>query len=134
VWQTPIGDGARAHPLLEGLKLGPLGTGSRASAIVSKGGLVFVTESSGGLGTAEALKVGDRPLSTLTPEPPLLRVYDKANGQLVWQTELPVRIAASPMTYLHQGRQFLVMAIGSGAAAEIIAYALPSRTASTVRH
>jgi hypothetical protein len=31
------------------------------------------------------------------------------------------------MTYLHQGRQFLAMAVGAGPEAEIVAYALPQR-------
>ena len=30
-WQVPLGDGTRNHPLLKDLKLGPLGTGVRAT-------------------------------------------------------------------------------------------------------
>jgi glucose dehydrogenase len=123
-WQAPVGNGPREHPLLKSLGLGPLGSGARASAVVTAS-LLFVTESSGGLGAGEVLPVGDRPLSNLPPEPPKVRAFDKATGQLVWERELPVRIAASPMTYMHQGKQYLVMAIGSGAEAELIAFALP---------
>ncbi|MGE3511709.1 MAG: hypothetical protein AB7N65_22795, partial [Vicinamibacterales bacterium] len=89
------------------------------------GSLLFVTEIGAGLGVGEALKVGDRPLSTLTPDPPMLRAFDKATGDLLWETALPQRPAGSPMTFLHQGRQYVAMAIGGGTDAEVVAYALP---------
>ena len=56
----------------------------------------------------------------------MFRAFDKAIGALVWQTELPLRPVASPMTYRHRGRQYIVMAGGSGLDADIVAYALPS--------
>ena len=36
----------------------------------------------------------------------------------------PARPLASPMTYLHQGKQYIVVAAGSGHDAELIAFAL----------
>ena len=39
-------------------------------------------------------------------------------------TALPSRPLASPMTYLHQGKQYVVVAAGSGTTAELIAFAL----------
>jgi len=122
-WRVPLGDGPRNHPLLKDLKLNRLGSMMRGAAIVT-GSVLFVNEIGAGLGVGEALKVGDRPLSTLTLDPPMFRAFDKATGDLVWETELPLRPAASPMTYLHQGRQFVAMAAGGGTDAGIIAYAL----------
>lgn len=122
-WRVPLGDGPRNHPLLKDLKLGRLGSMMRGAVIVT-GSLLFANEIGAGLGVGEALKVGDRPLSTLTPDPPMFRAFDKATGELVWETELPIRPAASPMTYLHQGRQYVAMAAGGGTDAGIIAYAL----------
>ena len=55
----------------------------------------------------------------------MFRAFDKATGALVWETELPLRPAASPMTYRHRGRQYIVMAVGGTVEAELVAYALP---------
>ena len=123
-WQVPVGDGPRNHPLLKDLNLGPLGAGTRNNPLVTAT-LLFISQWSGGLGGGENLAVGGRPLSKLEPEVPMFRAFDKATGALVWQTELPLRPAASPMTYRHGGRQYIVMAGGSGLDAEIVAYALP---------
>ena len=124
-WQVPVGDGPRNHPLLKDLNLGPLGTGTRNNPLVTAT-LLFISQWSGGLGGGENLAVGGRPLSKLEPEVPMFRAFDKATGALVWQTELPIRPAASPMTYRHGGRQYIVIAGGGGLDAEIVAYALPS--------
>jgi quinoprotein glucose dehydrogenase len=123
-WQVPIGDGPRDHPLLKDLHLGPLGNGSRGSPLVTPT-LLFVSQASGGLGRGEALKVGGRDLTPQTPEPPKFRAFDKSSGELVWDVELPVGPAAAPMTYSYGGKQYVVMAIGGGLDAELIAFALP---------
>jgi quinoprotein glucose dehydrogenase len=43
----------------------------------------------------------------------------------VWETELPGGTSAAPMTYMVNGKQYLVMAIGGNIRAELIAFALP---------
>ena len=58
-------------------------------------------------------------------EAPSLRAYDKATGEMIWKMDLPLG-PSTPMTYLHQGRQYVVMATGGGAQAEVIALALPA--------
>jgi len=55
---------------------------------------------------------------------PALLAIDKATGQLVARHEIPLGPSA-PMTYLHQRRQYIAMATGAGARAEIVAFALP---------
>jgi quinoprotein glucose dehydrogenase len=122
-WQVPIGDGPRDHPLLKDLHLGPLGNGSRGSPLVTAT-LLFVSQAGGGLGRGEALKVGGRDLTPQPPEPPKFRAFDKSNGELVWDYELPVGPAAAPMTYSYGGKQYVVMAIGGGLDAELIAFTL----------
>jgi quinoprotein glucose dehydrogenase len=126
-WQVPLGDGPRDHPLLKDLHLGKLGNGARGNPLVTAT-LLFVSQASGGLGRGETLKVGDRELSRLDPETPKFRAFDKRTGELVWEKELPVGPAASPMTYSYGGRQYLVVAAGGGLQAELIAYALPETT------
>jgi quinoprotein glucose dehydrogenase len=57
-------------------------------------------------------------------EPPVLRAFDKATGAVVHETELPVRPSGTPMTYMAEGRQFIVMAYGAGDEAGLIGLAL----------
>jgi quinoprotein glucose dehydrogenase len=59
----------------------------------------------------------------------LLRAYDKDTGEdIEGRIEMPARQTGSPMTYLHNGKQYIVVAVsrsGANASAELIAYALP---------
>jgi glucose dehydrogenase len=67
--------------------------------------------------------VAGRPLGAgVAPEPIKLRAYDKITGALVWEFLPPTRPMASPMTYTYLGVQYLVVATGSGASAELIAF------------
>lgn len=125
-WMTAVGDGPRAHPLLKDLNLPPLGAPWRNAPLVTRS-LLFIANGQGNLGGGRNLPVGGRPLSTGVPAEPIkLRAYDKATGALVWDFAPPSRPLASPMTYLHQGVQYLVVATGSGASAELIAFSLGS--------
>ena len=50
----------------------------------------------------------------------------KATGDVVWETELPSATTSGPMTYLHQGRQYVVVAVGArNHPGEWVALALP---------
>jgi quinoprotein glucose dehydrogenase len=124
-WQVPLGDGPRRHPLLGPLNLGPLGHGARSSPLVTAS-LLFVSQFSGGLGRATPLPVGERPLSQLPPETPKLRAFDKRNGELLWEKDVPGP-AGAPMTYLAGGRQYVVIAVGGGLNSELISFALRSQ-------
>ena len=54
------------------------------------------------------------------------RAYDKATGQVLWETELPAGTTGAPMTYMFRGKQYIVLAIGSREhAAEYVALSLP---------
>ena len=45
---------------------------------------------------------------------------------MVWETELPAGTTGAPMTYMHQGKQYIVVAIGGREQPpELIAFALP---------
>jgi quinoprotein glucose dehydrogenase len=55
----------------------------------------------------------------------LLRAYDKLTGEDVGAVEMPNKQTGSPMTYVIDGRQFIVLAVSGSDGAEIIAYALP---------
>ena len=55
----------------------------------------------------------------------LLRAYDKATGADIGVVDMPARQTGSPMTYLVNGRQYIVLAVSGDNGAELIAYALP---------
>ena len=61
---------------------------------------------------------------------PLLHAYDKKTGEDIAQLPLPGMQTAVPMTYLHQGRQFILVAVGAnaqaGTTAQLVAFALPA--------
>ncbi|HYB94677.1 MAG TPA: PQQ-binding-like beta-propeller repeat protein [Vicinamibacterales bacterium] len=124
-WTTAIGDGPRNHPLLKELNLPPLGAAIRNAVLVTKS-LLFVAMGSPNLGGGQNLPVGGRPLSKPILEPTRLRAYDKATGAPLWEFDPQARPMAAPMTYLHQGRQYIVVAAGAGSNAELIAFALAS--------
>jgi quinoprotein glucose dehydrogenase len=125
-WASPLGDGPRDHPLLKELNLPPLGAGLRGAPLVTRT-LLFVAMGQGGLGGGQNLPVGGRPLGgPRPPEPVKLYAFDKATGRQVWEMTPPRAPLASPMTYLFEGKQYLVMAAGSGATAELIAFSLGS--------
>ena len=55
-----------------------------------------------------------------------IRVLDKATGATIWETEMPAGATGAPMTYMHDGKQYVVMAIGGQKyPAEFVAYSLP---------
>jgi quinoprotein glucose dehydrogenase len=104
-WKVPFGDlpSLRQHPALKDVKLPyRLGAPGAPGAIVTAGGLVFV----GG---------GDA----------ALHAVDTDTGEDVWSGPLPRRSTGTPMTYrAKNGRQYVVIAIGTRSDAELIAFAL----------
>ena len=51
---------------------------------------------------------------------------DKATGDTLWSIDLGVGQNGTPMTYLHGGKQYVVVAIGgTDYPAELVALALP---------
>ena len=64
-----------------------------------------------------------------------LSAYDKDTGEYLGSISLPAPPWGNPVTYLHEGRQYVVVAVGGGGGGggggsdtrELIAFALPSR-------
>ena len=113
-WMVPNGDGPRDHPRLLHLDLPPLGQQGRAAPLLTKT-LLFIGE-------------GD-PIIISTPRGGggnKFRAYDKATGSVLWETELPAGTTGAPMTYMFNGRQYVVVAIGGrDHTAEWVALGLP---------
>jgi len=61
----------------------------------------------------------------------MFRAYDKATGAVVAEIELPSKTTGAPMTYLHQGKQYIVVAVSTREhQAEYVALALPDSARS----
>ena len=116
VWMVANGDGPRNHPLLKDLHLPPLGVPNRPAPLVTKT-LLFIGEGSDSvIGTPQVSWGWGKKF----------RAYDKATGQVVWETDLPSGTTGAPMTYINKGRQFIVVPIGArDHPAEFVALALP---------
>ena len=96
-WTAANGEGPRNHPLLRGLNLPPLGNPGRFAPLATKT-LLF-------LGEGDPIMVGlgrVPPGSSVAIAPggggSKFRAYDKATGQVLWETELPAGTTGAPMS------------------------------------
>ncbi len=117
-WQAPHGDtpdGVRNHAALKGLNIPKTGQ-AQASGV--------------GLLVTKTLVVMGDPQVTTTPEHPrgaMLRAYDKATGQQVGAVLMPAIQSGSPMTYMVDGKQYIVVAVSGGSySGEYLAFRLPN--------
>ena len=115
LWQIPHGetpDNIRNHPLLTGVDLPRTGRVGRVGTLVTK---TLVIAGEAGTFTTSSGEEGA-----------MLRAYDKATGEEVGAVYMPAGASGSPMTYMHNGQQHIVLAIsGGGFAGELIAFRLP---------
>ncbi len=115
LWRVANGDGPRDHPALRDLDLPPLGQAARVSPLVTST-LVFLGE---GVDRGMVMlpeNVGGK----------LFKAYDKATGAVVAEVELPGGVSGAPISYMANGRQYIVMPIAwSGMTSEWVALALP---------
>jgi len=106
-WQVPLGSIEKMLPVEIEWELG---TPAAGGPIATAGGLVFI-----------GATIDDK-----------FRAFDIETGEKLWQTELPTGGHATPMTYMADGRQFVVIEAGghpmygSGVGDYVIAFALPT--------
>ena len=132
LWMSPLGNGPRSHRLLKDLNLGPLGGDyHRGSVLVTKT-LLFVSTSA-----LHSRGVPERAPWAKWADPEddqtLIYVFDKSSGALLGKVPLEGLSAAAPMTYLHRGRQYLVVATGGGLTSELVALGLPEPAQESAR-
>ena len=109
--ETP--DNIRNSPVLKGLTIPRTGRGGLVGVLTTKS-LVIAGER--GTFTDASGKVGA-----------LLRAYDKATGKDAGAVYMPMGQTGSPMTYMADGKQYIVISIGGpGFPGELIAYRLPN--------
>lgn len=114
-FQVPHGDtpdAVRNNPMLKGLNIPKTGQQGIVGIVVTKTLVI----------------VGD-PMLTAPPGRPrgaMLRAYDKQTGAEVGAVWMPAPQSGNPMTYMVDGRQYLIVAVGGGTySSEYIAFALP---------
>ena len=115
VWQVAHGetpDDIRNHPRLQGVdvprtgRIGRIGTLVTRTLVISGEGRTFTTPSG--------------------EEGAMLRAYDKATGADAGAVYMPAGQTGTPMTYVLDGTQYVVVAVGGGGVeSELIAYRLP---------
>jgi len=108
LWQIPNGDTPDRitdHPLLAGVDLPNTGQPSHATVLVTRSLLMYGEGRSG-----EAR----------------FHAVDKRTGERVGTIHLPANTQTAPMTYLHEGSQYIVLPIaGGGLPGSLAAYRLP---------
>mgnify|MGYP003320111757 FL=1 len=108
LWNIPNGNTPKSlkeHPALEGVDIPQTGNMAHAGLVITKT-LLFSGEGRGG--------------------DPWFRAYDKKTGEVVAEIELPAQTNHPPMTYMHNGKQYIVMPVAAtGHPAELVALALP---------
>ena len=95
-WWIPNGttpDRVLENPALAGVDIGNTGQPAHATVLVTKTLLIYA-EGRGGR--------------------PLLHAVDKATGQEIATVEMPASTNAIPMTFLHDGKQYVVAPVGGG--------------------
>jgi quinoprotein glucose dehydrogenase len=112
-WQIANGDtpaNVKSNPALQGLNIPKTGSPRQVGLMITKT-LLFA-----GDGTD-----------------PLLHAYDKETGADLAQLPMPGMQTGLPMTYMHNGRQFILVSVGSsnGQGPQLVAYALPAQSPAT---
>jgi quinoprotein glucose dehydrogenase len=114
-WQVAHGetaDNIKNSPALKGVTIPKTGRAGRLGVLVTKN-LVIAGE--GGFATQPNGQRGAQ-----------LVAYDKATGQVVGSVYMPAPQTGSAMTYMHNGKQYLVVAIsGASYTGELLAFKLP---------
>jgi quinoprotein glucose dehydrogenase len=117
-WSVPHGDtpdNVRNHPALRGLDIPKTGQAGTAGV-----GLLI---------TKTMVVMGDPQVTTTSEHPrgAMLRAYDKATGRQFGAVWMPAIQSGSPMTYVLDGRQYIVVAVSGGNySGEYLAFALPA--------
>jgi quinoprotein glucose dehydrogenase len=105
-------DNVRNHPALKGLSIPRTGRPGLIGPLVTK---TLVIAGEGGVFTTPSGQRGA-----------MLRAYSKTDGKEVGAVYMPAPESGSPMTYMLNGKQYIVIAISGGNySGELLAFRLP---------
>ncbi len=114
LWMIPNGDtpeNVKNHAALKGITVPRTGRAGIIGVLATK--TLLFAGNPGPLDTTPAGRGG------------IFRAYDKQTGAIVAEILLPANTTGSPMTYMHEGKQYIAVAVGGGGvAAELVALAL----------
>jgi quinoprotein glucose dehydrogenase len=106
-------DNIRNNPALKGLTIARTGRPGLIGPLVTK---TLLIAGEGGTFTTPTGKRGA-----------MLRAYDKKDGHEVGAVYMPAPQSGSPMTYMYNGKQYIVIAVSGGNySAELLAFRLPA--------
>jgi quinoprotein glucose dehydrogenase len=115
-WRVPHGetpDAVRNHAALKGMNIPRTGQSGSVGLVITKNLVV--------LGDSQFTTAESRPRGAM------LRAYDKATGKEVGAVYIPAPQSGSPMTYMANGKQYIVVAVSGGPySGEYISFALPN--------
>jgi len=115
LWQVAHGetpDPIKNNPALKGLNIPRTGRPGNVGTLVTK---TLVVSGEPGFGMTSTGQRGS-----------MLRAYDKKSGAEAGAVYMPAPQSGSPMTYMLNGKQYLVVAISGGTySAELVAFRLP---------
>ena len=121
VWQIAHGetaDDVKNNPALKGITIPRTGRPGRIGILVTK---TLTVAGDGGVFTTPSGQRGA-----------MLRAYDKATGTELGAVYIPAPQTGTPMTYLYNGQQYIVVAVsGRNYSGELIAFRLPAESRST---
>jgi quinoprotein glucose dehydrogenase len=123
-FRLPVGHG-EIIPSLRALGVsGQLGFPTRSWALLTKNVMIVVQS---GFFSAPRLNLAlRRRIADLNDFDPKLWVYDKADGAMLAEIDLPANAVGAPITYMAGGKQFVAFPTGGGPLTEeLIAVALP---------
>ena len=116
LWQVPHGEtpeAIRNHPALKGLNIPRTGRPGQVGTLVTR---TLVIAGEPGFGPTPSGQRGS-----------MLRAYDKRTGADAGAVYMPAPQTGSPMTYMLNGRQYLIVAISGGSySGELVAFRVPS--------
>jgi quinoprotein glucose dehydrogenase len=141
-WWVPNGnrwrDQTTNDPLFAGVTLPKIpALGGQPEVITTKTLVIHGTGRSGGAGGGRGGARGGgggRGGAGAAAATPQLYAFDKATGKQVGAVALPSVNSAVPMTFLHEGRQYIVFATGAGDRIGLIALALPKKPIDQSKH
>ena len=125
-WMVPLGDGPRQELIDMGVPdPGPLGGGSYTGPLLTRTLLFLGFRGRRDNPDLEFRRPSDLPLEpgTLSTTPFLL-AFDKTTGETIHAVGLDVAPTGTPMTYMQDGTQFIVLAYGAANDAGLFALAL----------
>ena len=125
-WMVANGDGPRNHPAIRHLNLPPLGNPGRPAPVLTRA-LLFIGEGSPAMAAGPPRRPPDMP-AEIAPGygGDGFKALDKRTGETLWRMSLPAGTTGAPITYMFDGKQYIVVAIGDDdTPAEYVALGLP---------